>query len=68
MRFQIRDADNGLAVYYRESAREALYAFLADRVKGEVRGEIEEADDGSRAEVVYRGERLSAVRATEKED
>lgn len=60
MTFQIRDETFGLAVYDAATPREALYAFFADRVKGQLRPLIEEQLDGS-AEVVHDGVRYQAV-------
>jgi len=62
MEFQIRDENFGLALYDADSGHEALYAFFADRVKGDLRPRIEERPDGSEAEVVVDGERYRAVR------
>jgi hypothetical protein len=58
-KFQIRDEHFGLALYEAETARDALYLFFADRVKGELRPLIEENDD--EASVVVDGVRYTAV-------
>lgn len=63
MRYQIRDPDFGLALYDADTARDALYAFFADRVKGRLRPLVEDKPDGSEAEVVVDGVRYRAVRA-----
>lgn len=63
-KYQIRDKDFGLSLYEAASPREALYAFLADQVKGEVRSQIEVGEDGS-ASVPYRGETYTAVEMIE---
>lgn len=58
-KFQIRDESFGLALYEAESARDALYLFFADRVKGQLRPIIRE--DGDRASVVVDGMTYTAV-------
>lgn len=59
-RFQIHDGTFGLSLYERESAREALLDFFADRRRGELRTLIENAEDGS-ATVTVDGKTYTAV-------
>lgn len=65
-KFQIRDATFGLALIDAETARDALLAFVADLVKGELRPTIELDDDGNAA-VEYRGLRYHAIPAIPRE-
>jgi hypothetical protein len=61
VRFQIRDADFGLALYDAENAREALLDFIADKERGAARLAVEDVPDGEAA-LTWKGERYTTAR------
>lgn len=58
-RYQICDADVGIAIVEAKTPRDALYAYYADRVKGDLRPIIETGE--KHASVTYMGETVEAV-------
>jgi hypothetical protein len=59
-RFQIHDGTFGLSLYERESAREALLDFFADRRRGELRTQIETDRETGDAFVIVDGTKYVA--------
>lgn len=60
MKYQIRDERFGLALYDAADARDALYQYFADRVKGQLRPLIETSESGG-ATVAFEGTKYEAV-------
>lgn len=60
-RFQILEGDVSVAFYEASTARDALYHYYADKVKGDLRPLVDAADDGSSAAVTYMGAAVEAV-------
>lgn len=59
-RFQIHDGTFGISLYERETGREALLDFFADRARGELRTQIETDPETGETFVIVDGTKYVA--------